>query len=407
MSRSLPTKRPIPSRHPETAGHAAPALVPADDEERLSALIGDIYDAALAPSRWRSVLRATSAFVGGSAAALYAKDATSKSGGVFFDDGGISPRYTRLYFEKYIKLDPSTTAHFFAELEEPVATADIMSYAEFLETRFYREWARPQQLVDHVTAVLDKSTTSVALFGVFRHERHGLVDDETRKRMRLIVPHIRRAVLIGKAIDLKTAEAATFAEVIDGLRAGMFLVDREGKIVHANVAGHAMLAKADLLHVAGTRLSARDPEMDQALRATFFAASAGDLSLGARGIALPLRGLGGERYVAHVLPLTGGKRRRRTGVAHAATAALFVHKAAVEAPSPPEIIAKTFRLTPTELRVFLAIVEVGGVPEVSEALGVGETTVKTHLGRIFEKTGATRQADLVKLFAGFSNALLD
>ena len=70
------------------------------------------------------------------------------------------------------------------------------------------------------------------------------------------------------------------------------------------------------------------------------------------------------------------------------------------------MIAKSFRLTPTELRVLLAIVQVGGVPEVAEALGIAETTVKTHLGHIYEKTGTSRQAGLVKLVAGFSNPLL-
>ena len=62
-------------------------------------------------------------------------------------------------------------------------------------------------------------------------------------------------------------------------------------------------------------------------------------------------------------------------------------------------------MTPTELRVLLAIVGVGGVPEVATALGVAVTTVKTHLGRLFEKTGATRQADLVKLVAGYATPL--
>jgi DNA-binding CsgD family transcriptional regulator len=77
----------------------------------------------------------------------------------------------------------------------------------------------------------------------------------------------------------------------------------------------------------------------------------------------------------------------------------------VDIPSPPEAIARAYKLTPTELRVLLAIVEIGGVPEVAEALGIGDSTVKTHLGRLFEKTGAKRQADLVKLVAGFSNPL--
>ncbi|MFX4827872.1 helix-turn-helix transcriptional regulator, partial [Acinetobacter baumannii] len=57
---------------------------------------------------------------------------------------------------------------------------------------------------------------------------------------------------------------------------------------------------------------------------------------------------------------------------------------------------------PSELRVLMAIFEAGGVPEISARLGIAETTVKTHLGRLFEKMGAGRQADLVKIAAGFA-----
>ncbi len=98
--------------------------------------------------------------------------------------------------------------------------------------------------------------------------------------------------------------------------------------------------------------------------------------------------------------------RRDTGNAFKAVAALFVHKAPLEAPAPPEVIAKTFKLTPTELRVLLGVVEVGGGPQVAEALGVAESTVKTHLKRLYAKTGVNRQADLVKLVAKFASPLV-
>jgi len=65
-----------------------------------------------------------------------------------------------------------------------------------------------------------------------------------------------------------------------------------------------------------------------------------------------------------------------------------------------------YKLTPSELRVLLAIVDIGGVPEVAAALGVAVTTVKTHLSPlVLKKTGVARQADLVKLVAGFSTPL--
>ena len=122
--------------------------------------------------------------------------------------------------------------------------------------------------------------------------------------------------------------------------------------------------------------------------------------------AVPFRARGGERYVAHVLPLAASERRKG-GVASAAVAALFVRKAEMETAPPSEVIGKTYKLTPTELRVLRAIVSVGGVRQVAGNLGVADTTVKTHLGRLFEKTGVSRQADLVKLVAGYSSMLVD
>jgi len=369
----------------------------------LSDLIGDIYDATLDQLLWPNVIERAAQFVGGVGAALFSKDAAAQLGDVHYDVG-IDQYYKQLYFDKYITLDPGTTGQFLAEVEEPFATADLMPYDEFTETRFYKEWVRPQGLVDFLTAILDKSATSVAMFGVFRHERNGVVDDRARRRMRLIVPHIRRAVLIAKMFDLKAAEVATFADTLDGLSAGMCLVDAEGRIVHANAAGHAILAAGDILGVVGGRLVAYDAAVNRTLEEVFAAAGQGDAALGVKGIAIPLTGKDGERYVSHVLPLTSGARRN-AGIAYTAAAALFIRKAALVTASPAEAIGKTFKLTPTELRVLLAIVEVGGVPQVAAALGIAETTVKTHLGRLFEKTGTKRQADLVKLVSGYATPL--
>src|SRR5690606_40036000 len=66
---------------------------------------------------------------------------------------------------------------------------------------------------------------------------------------------------------------------------------------------------------------------------------------------------------------------------------------------PYTTLFRSYKLTPAELRVLLAVVEIGGAPEVAEALGIAETTVKFHLKRLFEKTGTRRQADLVKVVA--------
>ena len=231
-----------------------------DQAEQLSELISDIYDAALDSSLWSDVVGKTARFVGGPAAAIFSKSPTAGNGHVYYESG-VDPHYRQLYFDKYVKLDPATTSHYFADIGQPIAVADFMPYREFLKTRFYREWARPQGIVDFVSAVLDKSATSAAMFGVFRSEHNGVVDEETRRRMRLIVPHVRRAVLVGRLIELKSAEAAAFADTLDGLSAGMCLVDAAGRIVHANVACHVILDAGDFLTtIGGTPRRARSED---------------------------------------------------------------------------------------------------------------------------------------------------
>src|SRR5262249_27481094 len=133
-------------------------------------------------------------------------------------------------------------------------------------------------------------------------------------------------------------------------------------------------------------------------------AKGGDTAVGARGVTIPLSSRDGENFVVHVLPLTSGARRR-VGISYSAVAAFFVRKAELDLPSPIEAMASRFQLTAAELRVLMVIVQVGGVPEVAPVLGVSETTVKTHLQHIFEKTDTNRQADLVKLVAGYMSPL--
>jgi DNA-binding CsgD family transcriptional regulator len=209
------------------------------------------------------------------------------------------------------------------------------------------------------------------------------------------------ALLTDKPIDPKPSEAA-IADTLNGLAAGIFLVDASRRIVRANTAGQDLLRGDDFLRSISGQLVARHAQANHALGELF--ADIGD-ALDVKRMALPLTAHDGERYVVHVLPLRSAARTG-TGSADEAVAALFVRKVALDSPCG-ELVARTFELTPTELRVLLAIVEVGGVQETAIALGIAPTTVKTHLHHVFAKTGARRQADLVKLVAGFSNPLAD
>jgi DNA-binding CsgD family transcriptional regulator len=372
-------------------------------EEQISQLVGDIYDAALEPAMWPRALEGICGFVGGSMANIFWQNVAAKTAGELYEWGN-DPHYTQLYMETYAKANPLFPAAYFFPVGQVFSQCEVMPYEELHGTRLYKEWMQPQGYVDFIACHLEKSSVSVVPTTVIRHERDGLVDEETRRRMGLVVPHVRRAALIGNVVNLRTCDAASLADSLDGLAAGMFLVEATGLIAHVNVAGQGMLDKAKVLHSAGSRLAANDLDADRLLQHIFAAAAAGDAAVGKDGVAVPMQSSDGERYVAHVLPLTAGARRH-AGAAYAAVAAVFVHEAALATPSAPETIAKAYGLTAMEVRVLLGIVETGGVPAVSADLGISGTTVRTHLKNLFAKTGTNRQADLVKLVAAFASPL--
>jgi DNA-binding CsgD family transcriptional regulator len=226
-----------------------------------------------------------------------------------------------------------------------------------------------------------------------------MVDDEMRRHTELLWPHFRRAVLIGKVLQLQKVEVAAFGDTLDGLAAALFLVDGNGRISFANAAGRTMLADADVMASPHGLLAAADATADRRLREVFAAASGGDEALKSGGIAIPLAARSGAHYVAHVLPLTSGSRRA-AGINYAAVAAVFVRNAALDLAPLIEAMGRLYGLTPAELRALQAVIEVGGVARAGSAVGISEATVKTHLQHIFEKTGTRSQIDLVKLIAG-------
>ena len=371
--------------------------------EQLSSLIGDIYDAVLDPSQRVDVLDKIATFTGGQSGGLLSKHTLRKSENLYCYIGA-APESLRVYSESYPKLDPTADLPGFG-IEQVVSTTDLVPYEEFRRGRFYREWAQPQGWVDVASAVIEKSATSCTFLSVVRHEASGLVDDEMRRRMALIIPHVRRALVIGKTIHHEQAQTACFSDILDGLSSGMILVDTHGRIVHANAAGNAIVEAADFLRSVFGRLVVNDPPTNAALREILIAAGAGDAVLGTKGIALPLTAQDGECHVAHVLPLGAGAPAR-AGVPRMVTAAVLICKATLETPSSPEVIGRAYQLTPAELRVLLGIVNIGGIPEIATALGVADCTIRTHVGRLFDKTGTGRQADLVKLVAGFFTPLV-
>lgn len=358
---------------------------------RFSSLIGEIYDAAVDPALRSSALEQVSHFVGGCAAMILSRDSARLSIEIH-QHFGIDAHFRQLYRDRYVEFDPLLDRHLTLAPEQTIGVTDIMPHAHFLETSFYREWVEPQGAVDLATIALEKTIARTTILQVLRHRSRGTVDDVMRERMRLLAPHIQRSQIMGRQVRARSHTVDDLADVLDGLNTAICLLDAGGRVVHANAACRQLFADANLLAMVGDRIVARNTQTDKIFRGLW------EIDGGTRRQIQLATSADGQHYLVHAFPL----KRDRSPPRDIAATMLFVQRASMLPLLAADAIAAAFRLTPSELRVLMAIIEIGGVPDIAAKLGIAETTVKTHLGRLFEKTGAGRQADLVKIAAGFA-----
>ena len=114
------------------------------------------------------------------------------------------------------------------------------------------------------------------------------------------------------------------------------------------------------------------------------------------GYSLAIPDADGAGYVATLLPIERGQRQSIMAP-FAASVAIFAQDPAQVPLLPGEAFARLYRLTGGELRVLLAVAQGLGAKEAADMLGIGEPTVRTHLQRMFSKTGTSRQAELLQL----------
>ncbi|MDX2265015.1 MAG: LuxR C-terminal-related transcriptional regulator [Hyphomicrobiales bacterium] len=362
-----------------------------------SALVQSIYDCAIDPSRWDTTIADIKTAFGSANAIIALVDAKEH----------------RFMLGKFVGLEPDwmvTQAPFIAEqqiyleqnlarwtsFDEPMALSRFSTEEERNNSPYLQQWAAPRGLGDIMSMMLLHAPDRQARLDMGFPKDMGAITDAQIDLARLIIPHVRRAVMISNVLDVRTIERNRLAETLDALRYAVFIVDANGRILHANTAGEAMSRAGDLITVTGGNLYATRPRAASELEAAVKVAARNEMELGKTGLAVMLTPPEAPPTVAHVLPLARGDYR--TQLQPAAVAAIFVGQAA-DLQASARQIALRFGLTPAERNVFAELLSGRTLAEAANTLGVSVNTTRTHLASIFGKTGVSRQVDLIRLAA--------
>ena len=374
------------------------------EPEALSALIGQIYDCAIDPERWAETLPVIMSKLNCCNAVLALNELPSARY-ILFNSHGITDFWMQKlpdFSGDILALWQQIVYDDTRPLDEPATSSrDIPPYyPDWQKNRYVTEWAAPQGIADSIVLICARSPARVGNIGFGRHQSAGPIGEGELRLMRLLAPHIRRAVTISDMLETATVAAATFETTLDSFSAGVFLVDARGQVVHANRAGKMILERHDPVRLRDGALKTWLPATTSALENAIALASQSEIAIGRAGIGVPAPSKDGPGHLMCVLPLPANNPRR--GWMRGAVAAVFVSPSSSGASVPVEALTALYDLTPAEARVMLAVAGGKTPAETAQTLGVGESTVRTHLLKIFAKTGTARQAELPLLISSLT-----
>jgi DNA-binding CsgD family transcriptional regulator/PAS domain-containing protein len=369
--------------------------------EQLSELIGAIYDCSIDPGRWHDTMR------------TIRETLDCFHCGVFMlDTGGGQQSKVRIShpptpttwrdapevvrdLEALYRNDPTTIAR---SLEHPIVMSRSLDTTQYAKATAFKAWAESLGLVDAIQTVVVNERGKLGIFSANRHKSVGVAGDREIEIMRLLGPHLRRAITISDLLDMRALQAQALGSTLDSLSIGVVIVAAEARILQANVAASLMFGEASPIRSSGGKLSAAaTTEATTELHRAIELARSDETAIGNMGIGVALPMEDGEKAIAHVLPLARGDIRTR--LVAQGTAAVFVTRENAAPPASYAAIASTFGLTPAEARILERVSQGQTLAEAAKALNIAETTAKTHLGHLFGKMGVSRQADLVALVA--------
>ncbi|CAG0993414.1 hypothetical protein BURK2_02523 [Burkholderiales bacterium] len=364
-------------------------------ESRALKLVAAVYEAALNAGYWSHAIELVADEIGASGGALRHMQLPSLTL-VNMSALGYDECWVRAYRQHFVALDPFHR-HFDAFPIAELGRSDMLvNWREYRKSEWYNDFAKPQDKIHMVGSTIARGSGGRVQIMFQRGRQAGPFADDDLRLLKRVVPHISRAVNMQfRLCDARRYETMVCA-ALDRLRVGAILTDSAARPFFVNRAAEGLQGYC------GLRLGPGAIELEDSAntgRLQGMIAAAALTSMGANLDGEGEASFETETGALHVSVVPVASELLALEVtAPAACAAVFVSKRCCDT-SPWRRLAVQHQLTPAETRLARALAEGLCVKEIAERYLISRNTVRTQIRSIFDKTGARRQAQLVRLLS--------
>lgn len=367
---------------------------PAGKAEALDEAIGMIYEAASDVALWPKALTSIVSFVGNSGSHLaFIDDVTGLiSPDVFV---GMPPELMNKYNGERVKSCPRIQS----ARRNPLG-AMCYDYQHIPENEIdrneYYDWLQRQgdSIRYYLATQLDTYNGSEGWLSMAFRRSEGHAGPEHMRRLQAVLPHVNRAVRISQRLgNWELASSGTLA-ALNALDFCVYILGTGERLLQMNANGDRLLRAGKVIRMTGGRLQLTDPEADRAFGRYVAQARNPQHGASSDGGGLMVRcQVSGEAYRVTVSPLRMQIRELGFGT----TSAIVFVECKTHAVAEPATLQERFRLTPAETRLAVGLAQGRSLREIATAHGVSTNTVRSQLQSLLQKTGAKRQAELVRM----------
>lgn len=356
------------------------------------ALMDAAYTAALDPSCWTTLVERIAARLGG-LAVLCVRDADRLS-------LVLTWAVVKGTVPEPLLGDPALRAWMGRAPDATSATTSGRSLLDAASDEA-REWRRPLVRARgclHATTPLLREDVLQSTLTVVRPDDAPFTPGE-RALLEAIAPHLRRAVRIAHRLHALSPLEGDAELALDRLRMGVLVLDADLNVLIANQTARSILdAGSGVRQVRGKLVIAERAVQESLVRFVKTCGGGTEPKSEAGSGTLAVHGPLGRSLSLLVAPM--GERRTRGGAAPPERSVVFISDPDASVDTPDGVFESMFELTSAQARVAVLLMQGNSAEQCAQSLGCSLSTVRSHLKRVFEKTGTTRQSELVKLLLG-------
>lgn len=356
----------------------------------LDSIIEGIYDAAMQPGLWPSVLDEIREFTDAKHAVLSFYDGTeSRQHRVI--TAGATPEQEQTYLSEYIESDMVWLRRLFHAIPEGTAI-NSTDFETLTGTDRKSLLGSHQQFFDmvglqnHVFALPIHTTDQISAFSIHRSSPEKTFAPYHTDIVARISSHLRKALRIFLLLE-SASQSLPFHQSMYGSNSkGFVLIDQDLRIQYANMEASRILQLASGLRVSGNNtLQAQSPDDQKRLGALISKALASQnlpkesIAVGACSRGQPLK----------LTPVKISQFRHEIG--------LVIVDTARPLSLPHGYLKLAYGLTSTESEVAQLLVNGRSINQIAATRGTTESTARWQLKCVMEKTRTSSQSDLIRL----------